>query len=133
MDQPQQVAIGADIVEPVVMHAKVAEVRGHPFHRGGSPTLEKGAVAGGIELQEARTVLEALGPFGPSARRVFPSHRKDRRTASRGPAGFQAIDFAGRKSKNLLHFRLKSFRGQLGINFEHWQLQSPQMQSTIHK
>ena len=68
--QPPQVAVGADVVEAVVVDADVRQVRGH--HGDGPLAAEpqEALVAGRVELQQGRAELEALRPLGPALGRV---------------------------------------------------------------
>jgi len=55
----------------MVVHADVRDVRGHALDGVAGAALREGLVAGGVELQQVGPIQEALGPFGPAARRVF--------------------------------------------------------------
>jgi len=52
MPEPQQVAIGGDVIEPVVVHSNVGHVRGHLAEGAGPAQFQEAFVAGGIELQK---------------------------------------------------------------------------------
>ena len=85
--QPQQIAVRADVVEPVIVHADVGDVRRHDVDECASrPISRNSLVAGGIELQDRRAELKALRPLGPAAAGVLAP------TVNTGEpcAGFQA-------------------------------------------
>ena len=84
VEQAQEVAVGGNVVESVIVYSDVGNVRGHPLKRPVAAQLEKRFVARGVVLQQRRTVDEALRPFGPTARGVFAVPGKD----GRGLAGF---------------------------------------------
>ena len=67
----QQVAVGADVVEPVVVHPDVGDVMRHARDGPFAAEFQERFVAGGVVLQDRRAVHEALRPFGPAARGVF--------------------------------------------------------------
>ena len=70
--EPQQGAVGADVVEAVVVHADVADVRGHEPLGLPPAEVQEAPLAGGVELQQGRADLEALGPLRPAPGRVPP-------------------------------------------------------------
>ena len=76
--QPPQVAIGGDVVEPMVMHSHVGNVRGH--HPAGAPPadLQKLRIPGRVILEQGRSILEPLRPFGPSPGCVFTLDSENR-------------------------------------------------------
>src|SRR5258706_6921869 len=61
-----EVAVRAHVVEAVIVHADVREMRRHPLDGARATQLEKARVAGRIELQQRGAELEALRPLGPS-------------------------------------------------------------------
>ena len=73
--QAKQVAVGADIVEAVVVNAGVGEVRRHERDGSIAADFEELALAGGVELENGRAELEALRPLGPAAAGVLPAQR----------------------------------------------------------
>jgi hypothetical protein len=54
----------------VIVHAHVREMRGHALDGPRSAELEKRVIAGGVELEQRGSELEALRPFGPSPRLI---------------------------------------------------------------
>ena len=94
--QPQQVAVGADVVEAVIVDAHVAHVRGHLLDRVAAADLQELGLVRGVELQHGRTVLEALRPFRPAAGRIFPGHRENGRAGGRIVAGLDRQDLLAR-------------------------------------
>ena len=73
-----QSVLGGDIVETVVVDAKMAEVRGHPGEGVVSGKFKEPFLSSGIELQNARAKLKALCPFCPPPCGVFACGGKDR-------------------------------------------------------
>ena len=79
--QAQQIAVGGQVVEPVVVHADGRDLRGHPLHRFAPADLQETFVGRGVELQNGRAVLKSLRPLRPAARGVSAPHGEDRRPA----------------------------------------------------
>ena len=77
--QPVEIAIGADVVEAVVMNADVRHMRCHAVDRMISADLQKSLVAGRIKLKNGPTELKALGPLGPALGLILSLNGKDRR------------------------------------------------------
>ena len=72
--QPPQGPVGADVVEAVIVHADVREVRRHPAEGARPSQLEERAIAGRIKLQERRAVDEAFASIRSTrARCIVPS------------------------------------------------------------
>ena len=94
--QPADVAIGADVVEPVVMHADMRDMRRHEVDRALQPEIEKRPIAGGVKLQEQRAELKALGPFGPPTGGVFALDREHGRAVTGFPGAFERFEHLGR-------------------------------------
>src|SRR6188508_2243604 len=69
--QAPEVAVGADVVEAVVVHADVREVRSHAFQRAAAPQFEEGTIVCRVKLQYGRAELEPLRPLGPAAGHVL--------------------------------------------------------------
>jgi len=88
------VAVGGDVVEAVVMHAHVGNVRRHVPHRLHAAALEHRRVAGRVEMQERHAELEALRPLGPAARSVFALHGEHRGALAGVPGGVDGADFS---------------------------------------
>ena len=93
--QSPQRTVGADVVEAVIVNARVREVRRHPRERALAAEIEKRRVARRIELQQRRAVLKSFRPLGPSARRVAPVDGEDGRAVPLAPRRFQRSDFSG--------------------------------------
>ncbi len=79
------------------MHADVGNVAGHPFDGAGTPEVQKFFLAGGVELQKCRSILEALGPFRPATGGVFPVGREDGSSSRPVPTLFKTVDLISRK------------------------------------
>ena len=90
--QTPEVAVGADVVEAVVVHADVRKVRRHPLERPGAPELQEAGIAGGVELQDRRAELEALRPLGPAAGHVLALDGEDGRAVLGQPATFEGVN-----------------------------------------
>ena len=109
----------ADVVETVVMHADVREMRRH--HRNGSlaPKLKKMLVARRIELQEGRAVLKTLCPLGPPFARVTPVHGENRRRQSRRATRIHGVDALSRALPKPREPRQKIDGRKLWIELDH--------------
>ncbi len=95
--EPPQVAVGADVVEPVIVDPHVRQVRRHAIHGARSSQLEELLLARRIELQDRRPELEALRPFGPATGLIAARHREHRRTLLRPPGAFDRPNLVRRK------------------------------------
>ena len=103
--QAQEIAVGADVVEAVVMHAGMGDVRGHEVDGVAPADVEERLVPRDLELIDRRAELEALRPFRPAARGVFALDGEDGRALGGVPAFLQAMDFFARKREEPLDGR----------------------------
>ena len=101
----------------MIVHAEVRDVRGHPFNCVAPPDLQKPRVAGGVELEQRRTVLKPLRPFRPSARRVSALHCENRRAVFGFPAFLEAHNFWRGELEQPLDFRDELLRGEPVVDF----------------
>src|SRR5260370_22519242 len=90
--QAEQIAVGADVVEPVIVNAGVAEVRRHHVDGALAADLQEFRLARGIELEDGGPELKALGPLGPAAAGVLAAEREDRRAGGWPPAFLKRPD-----------------------------------------
>ena len=118
--QAEQVAVGADVVEAVIVNADVADVRRHHVDRSLAPDLQEFGVAGGIELQDGGAELEALRPLGPAAAGVLAADSEDGRTVGRGPGLFDGADFGGGQFEHPADFRRERAQGGSGLGIYHF-------------
>ena len=102
--QTQQIAVGGQVVEPVVVHADGRDLRGHPLHRFAPADLQETFVGRGVELQNGRAVLKSLRPLRPAARGVSAPHGEDRRPAPGLPRLLEAQDFLRRQLEQAVDF-----------------------------
>ena len=116
--QAQQVPVRAHVVEAVVVHADVREVRRHAVHRGLPRHLEEARFARGVELQGGGPELEALRPFGPAAARVHAAHGEDRRAERGIPAPLQPVDLLRRELEEAPDGRREIARAQAGVRLK---------------
>src|SRR5689334_21802233 len=91
--QSPEVSVRRNIVEPMIVHAKVRNVRGHQLYRVFSAKLQKLAFASRIELQQRRSELKPLCPFSPPARGVFAFNSEYRCSLAWIPRILKAQDF----------------------------------------
>ena len=75
--QPTEITIGGNIVEPVIMHADVGDVRRHMLKGLGATEFQIFLLASGVVLQELHAELETLGPLGPTLGSIFTLLGKD--------------------------------------------------------
>ena len=92
--EPPQVSVGADVVEAVVVHAHVGQVRRHPLERARAAEIEELLVAGRVELQQRGAELEALRPLGPAPGLVAPLDGEDGRAVFGPPRVFDREDLS---------------------------------------
>src|SRR5690606_15789605 len=71
-----EVSVGADVVEAVIVDAKMGDVRRHPLQRVPPARLEELRLAGGVELEDLRAILKALRPFRPAPGGIPSFHRE---------------------------------------------------------
>ncbi len=103
--QAPQGSIRAHVVEAMIVDADVREVRRHAFNGARACELQEVAIAGGVELQDGRTKLEALRPFRPAPRLPTPVHGEDWRPVGRSPGLLQRSDLAGREFEEPIDLR----------------------------
>ena len=116
--QPPEDAVGADVVEAVIVHAHVRQVRRHALHGARSTQLEKRRVSRRVELQQRGAELEALRPLGPSARLIAPLHREDRRAVRRPPAILNRTDLHRRQVEHARNRRQQVARRARAIDVD---------------
>ena len=117
--QAQQIAVGADVVEAVIVNADVGDVRRHDVDGalgGRSPGTR---LAGGVELQDGGAELEALRPFGPAAAGVLAADGEDGRTCVGRPVGFEGADLGGGEFEQAAHFRRQRAEAGSGLGVYH--------------
>ena len=93
-----QGAVGADVVEAVIVDAHVRQVRRHALDGARAPELEEPPVAGGVELQQRRAELKSLRPLGPAAGPIPPLDGEDGRAILGPPGAFGASIFSAEAS-----------------------------------
>jgi hypothetical protein len=81
----------------MIVHSRVREVRRHDFKRPPAAYLEKLGFSGCIELQECRTELKTLSPFGPASIGVLPADREYRGTGGGIPAPLNRMNLRSGK------------------------------------
>src|SRR5688500_2433365 len=91
-DQPPHVAEGADVIEPVVVDAKMGDVRVHVAASAVAADRQKRLVVGGVEGEQRGAELKAAGPFGPALRFVTAGAGDDRRLTADGELLGEALD-----------------------------------------
>src|SRR5437763_1534068 len=72
----------------------------------------------GIELQQGRPVLKALGPFSPAARPVLATNSENGCASRRLPRLFEGEDFLRRKFKEPIELRQQLGGGEAKINLD---------------
>ena len=125
-----EVAVGADVVETVVVHAGMGDVKGHEVDHFGADGIKEFGVAGSIELKDSGAVLKALGPLGPAAGGVLAADGEHGGTVGGLPCALDVSDFGCGKFVELFNGGQKRRRGQGGIDFEH-ESKPSQMESAI--
>jgi hypothetical protein len=88
---PEKVAVGADVIEAVVVYADVGEVVCHVVHRRTPSVGEHLILAGRLVQVEGVSELKALGPLGPPPGRVAPLFGVHGRTPFGGPRTAQEV------------------------------------------
>ncbi|MBA7481356.1 hypothetical protein ES707_16826 [subsurface metagenome] len=76
--QTQKIAVGADVVEAVVVYADMADVGGHGLQGALDPSIQELFVLPRVELKKGRSKPKPLCPLGPAPCGVFALHRKNR-------------------------------------------------------
>jgi hypothetical protein len=101
----------------VVVHADVRDVRRHVFEGLFAAELQEGLVAGGVELEERHAELEALGPLGPAARRVFAGDGEDRGALGGVPGRVDGADLLAGEFEHAGGLLLELLRSEFGVDF----------------
>jgi len=89
-----QLPVSGDVVEPVIVYAGVRKVLGHIGNYVAAGSLQQPRIAGELETKQRVTVLEALRPLSPAARRVAALDRDNRCAVCRIPALVELERFA---------------------------------------
>jgi hypothetical protein len=92
--EPSEVAEGRQIIEPVIMHSYMRDVRGHVLAGAVATELQQRLVAGHVEGQDGAAVHEPLSPFRPSPSGVLAFDGEDRRAAGYIPGAVDIAHFA---------------------------------------
>ena len=79
--EASEVAVGRQVIEPVVMDTGMGQVMGHMVEGPLAAQFQQRLIAGGVEEEEGFSEEEALGPFGPSPRGIASVHGEDGRPA----------------------------------------------------
>ena len=115
-DQAAEVAVGGDVVEPVVVHADVGDVRRHVAEGLRAAELQHRLVAGGVEVKECHPELEALRPLRPAPRGVAPLPGEDGRAPRRIPGGVDRADLGPCELEHAGGLLLQLLRRQAGFD-----------------
>ena len=118
--QPPQPAVGADVVEPVVVHADVRQVRRHPLDGARPAQLQEFSVAGGVELQDCRAELKSLSPFRPAARLVAALDGEHGRAGIGRPGRFERADLARRQLEHPIDLGQQVARREVAVYAHAW-------------
>ena len=116
--EPAQVSISRHVVEPVVMHADVGDMRGHMLHRTPAAYFQKPLISGCIKLQHCRAKLKPLRPLRPAACGVLPLLSENRCALGRTPAFLDGQYFLTGQVKESLQLGNEFIRGQLPVDFD---------------
>ena len=73
--EPPQITVSRDVIESVVMHAGMGDMRCHVRDGVLSPNLQQLLIARRFKCQDRHAVLKALRPIGPAAGGVFSPPR----------------------------------------------------------
>lgn len=114
--EAEEVAVGGDVVEAVVVDAGVADVAGHALEGVGAADVEEVLVAGGFELEELAAVLEALGPFGPAAGGVASVAGDDGGALGGIPGLVEAADFGPGEGEEVFEGGGEGLGGEAGVD-----------------
>ncbi|MBA7588944.1 hypothetical protein ES708_31015 [subsurface metagenome] len=114
-----QVAVGADVVEAVVVDAEVGDVRRHGCDGVCAAQVQVARIAGGVELEDLGPELEALGPFGPAPGGVAALDSEDRRTLGSVVFLLDEVYLGGRQLPEGIQLGLEAGGGEVRIDFQH--------------
>src|SRR5207249_2008667 len=117
--KPRQIAVSADVIEPVIVDADVRNMRGHDSDRVAPAVLQEPVLARGIKFEQRRPELESLRPLRPSVRRIDPAHGEHRSSVRRVPGLVDASDLSCRKLKEALELRSEAFGSEIRIGADH--------------
>lgn len=118
-EESAQIAVGADIVEAVIVNPDVGDVDGHSAEGGVAADLEHGFISGGIVLKDGRAVDKAFGPLGPTAGGVFSLDGEDGGAVRLFPAFLEGEDFWSGGLKDLFGGSFETFCCERGIALDH--------------
>src|SRR5271165_532956 len=111
--EAQQVAVSADVVEAVIVHADVADVTRHERDGGLAGELKEFGFARGVVSERGGAELKALGPLGPAAAGI-PSADGEYGRAGGGSGGTgDGSDLRLRGVEEFLHRRSERSDGEV--------------------
>ena len=103
----------------MIMYPGVRDMVGHSVASVGTSEREKAFIAGGIVLQDGRTINKTLRPLCPATCSVAPSNREDRRCCAGHFARVDRKDFwSGSLPKNR-HLRGKLLGSEIVSYVDH--------------
>ena len=118
--QPPEIAVGADVVESVVVDADVREVGRHAVERPRPSQFQERALAGRVELHERGSELKALRPFRPAARAIAAVDREHGRAIRRVPGLLDRRDLFRRPLEEMTDRRPQIFGTALASESNHF-------------
>src|SRR5262245_39961692 len=118
--QSPEIAVGADVVEPVIVDARMRQVQRHALERARSPELEELAAAGRVVLENRRSELEALRPLRPAPCAVASVNRENRRAVGRIPPALDRVDLLRRSLEQVIDGPLQMLRVTLVPDRDHF-------------
>ena len=117
--QAVQVAVGAQVVEAVVVHSDMAHVGRHVFYRVFATHLQKSGVVGGIVLQDGRAVLKTLRPLGPASGGVLTLHGEHRGAFGGVVVLLDVLNLFGRQFPQAGDLAQQVSGSELGVDLNH--------------
>src|SRR5687767_128391 len=124
--QAPQVAVRADVVEAMIVHAHMREVWRHPRQRALLAKLEERIVTGRVELQQRGAVDETFRPLRPATSAVASVDGEHRRAAGR-PCLIERSDLHRRQLEHAIDggHEIASRPGAIETNHERQMLPDP--------
>jgi len=118
--QAKQISVRRDVVESMVMHADVGNVRRHEVHGSFTALVQKPLLAGGVKLEDGGAKLEALCPLRPAAGGIAALHGEYGRARRRFPRLFERTNLRGRSGPELANARQQGRGGEFVLNVNHF-------------
>ncbi len=115
--QTAEVAVGGDVIETVIVHPDVRDVRRHVLEGLFTTEREKLILPRRIVLEKGHSELETLRPFRPTPRGILALLGKDGRAIGGLPRFVDRVNLLAGEFKDPVDLLLELLRSEFGVDF----------------